>query len=110
MLAEAFEPATRRAITLGEDAVPGSWSGRILARLAGGAAAEQAARTATVSAARTEMGRGDLAGAAEALSRLDDVARPAVEPWISSARDRIALDAAAERVTAALVLLAARTP
>jgi hypothetical protein len=56
------------------------------------------------------MGRGDLAGAAEALSRLDDVARPAVEPWISSARDRIALDAAAERVTAALVLLAARTP
>jgi hypothetical protein len=110
MLAEAFEPATRRAITLGEDAVPGSWSGRILARLTGGAAAEQAARTATVSAARTEMGRGDLAGAAEALSRLDDVARPAVEPWISSARDRIALDAAAERVTAALVLLAARTP
>jgi hypothetical protein len=110
MLAEAFEPATRRALSLGEDVAPSSWFDRFIARFTGGAAAEQAVRTAAVNGARTEMGRGDLVGAVEALSRLDDVARPAVGPWMSAARDRIALDAAVGQATAALVLLAARTP
>jgi hypothetical protein len=110
MLADAFGSATRRAQTLGEDAMQYSWGGWILAHLTGGTGADQAARARIIATARMELGRGDLIRAAEALSRLDDVARVAVEPWISSARARAALEAVTDRVTAALVLRADQVP
>lgn len=95
---------------------PQGWSGALwkrlsglvtIRRLNGGNGGSNAAGTpeAAVSAAERDLAGGDLAGAAAALDKLTGAPAEAARPWLQMARQRIAVEAALQRLEA---LLAAR--
>ena len=111
-LVESFETAAPLALQAGEVVVETSLYWRIwetvVSLYTGGSLTEQAARATGVSAARRDLARGDLAGAVAAIEALDHGARAAMEGWLTGARDRMALDLASDRATAALMTIGPR--
>ena len=64
--------------------------------------AGQTAAEAAVAAAQRDMASGDLAGAVAALGGLTGPNRAAAEPWLSTAKQRLAVEAALRQVQTAL--------
>jgi hypothetical protein len=114
MLGTRFEALAATALTIGQEPAPTGWAGRLAARI--GTLFTGDARAATIDrrrrildAARGDLARGDLAGAAMLASRLDPQALGAMEGWVAEARGRLALDALTDRAVALLTASAYRT-
>lgn len=94
-------------LALGEDE-PLSWAGRMMQRLdallrSDSRAARQERRQWVFDAARDAASRGALAEAVLALEPLDADAAAALAGWIEAARQRLALDAMADRVPVLMI-------
>lgn len=103
-LAAQLEAIAASLLALGEEE-PQRWTTRMAQRLGalvGGDSrvAIQARRTETFAAARDAAARGALPEAIAALEQLDVDAAIVLSGWVESCRQRIALDAMADRVAA----------
>lgn len=63
---------------------------------------EQTPAEAAVGEAQHDLASGDLAGAVAALDRLDGPAKTAAEPWLKTAKARLAVETALRQLEAAL--------
>jgi hypothetical protein len=96
------------AVTAAAPAAPRGWTEAMVARLAGliairrvddGAAPERLPQT--LDQAQQALARGDLGGAVTALDTLSGAPAAAAAPWLARARQKLAADAAVQRLETA---------
>lgn len=93
-----------RVATAAEPAAEADWGAQALARLRGLVTIRridggpQTGPEAAVSAAQAALARGDLAGAVTALDALPGANAEAARPWLAMAHDRLAVEAAFDRL------------
>ncbi len=111
-LAAELDAIAASVLALGDDgAAP--WTARMVTWIGGlirsdSRAAIQDRRRDVLTAARDAAARGSLAEAVAALDMLDPDAAAAMVDWVEAARRRVALDAMADRVAAAMAAYAYR--
>jgi hypothetical protein len=107
VLAERLRQLAPQIATAKPPPKPG-WKSQIVAqlrslvtirRIEGG---EQTPAETAVSSARQAMASGDLAGAVDALDRLDGASRETAQPWLQMAKQRLAVETALRQVETAL--------
>jgi hypothetical protein len=118
-LRELVAPAPAITPSPSPEAARAGWTDALLARLRGlvtirrvddgggtvatAAPAGQPPPTATVNAAERALAGGDLAGAVAALDKLTGASAAAAGDWLRSAHERLAVEAALDRIEAALL-------
>lgn len=111
-LSAQLDAIASSVLALGEEE-PQRWTTRMVQRVGAlirsdSRVAIQQRRIAIFAAARDAAARGALPEAMEALGPLDPDAAAALSGWIEASRQRLALDALADRVTAAVAAYAYR--